>query len=479
MRTIPPERKNEAQNGWYVVIGTVISLPLILIGIYLYALYPLILIGTVVLLIGAGVARAYVGVLAYYNRAARLSIVVEDKRIEHKRAEVQIAPLAQNVHWHYQDSSRREVIEGEVVEPPLALPPGIPSFAQLLDSGSIGAGRPLLLGYSQATGEPIAGTWSKLYSVGIGGMTGSGKSWCAAFLLAQSAAAGAKLIVIDPHAGDDESLATRLAGLSAAFLCDVAQSGQQIESALKLASRELAQRTAGGHAAYQVILVADEWTSLLRGKLGDLLTATALDYSEQGRKYGCFAMLIAQAWQIDAAGQVRDRLASHYCLRTRGDQFRYQLGLRGSAPVDSLFLKPGEAYFLSVAGDLEKIVIPQMTAADLARIGGTVKPAFGFRKPTGYIAATKPATAITAQVAGNRPESSQKVAESNPATTASGTATVASAEAVHAAQLYVAGKEPAEIVRELRGITSKEGSRYQVALKEINDLVRQAIELKG
>lgn len=362
-----------------------------------------------------------------------------------------------------------------------ALPAGVPSFAQLLDSGKIGAGQPLILGFDAQSGQPITGAWSKLFSTGLGGMTGSGKSWCAAFLLAQSAAQGAKLILIDPHAGDDESLATRLAGLSQSFVCDVAQSGVQIENALKLASRELEQRKSGAHAAHQIILVCDEWTSLLRyAKLGELLTATALDICEQGRKYGLFGMFCAQAWQIDAASAVRDRLASHYCLRTRPDQFRYQTGLRGAAPTDTMTLKPGEAYFLSVAGELEKIVVPHMTTADLGQISGYVKRPIGFHLATNQ--ATAPAQqatiAIAAQastVANGKPDGSQMVAKPNQATTAVQRPGSLSPEAVRAAGLFVAGASPADVVKELRGVSSSQGRAYQAALGEVLQLIRDGM----
>lgn len=375
----------------------------------------------------------------------------------------------------FHDSSKQ--LPAPPIEPePLALPapePTIPSFAQLLDQGKIGAGRPMLLGFRADSGQAIEGSWLDLYSVGVGGMTGSGKTWLSAFLVAQSVAAGARLIVVDPHAGDRESLATRLGGLSSAYVCSVSSDGAAIESALKLAAAKLAQRIAGKGGSWPLLLVVDEWTSLLRGRLGDLLTATALDIAEQGRKFGVFALLAAQAWQIDAAGPVRDRLASHYTMRTRGDQFRYQMGLRGSAPLDTMFLHPGEAYFLSNRGELAKIVIPRMDAADLARIGsGLDTPAAVIGQPFGFAPATRSVTPSAQIVAENRPESSQNVTGPLPATTASQSATGVSPEAARAATLFRGGASPAEIVKELRGVGSKEGSRYQAALTEVLELIR-------
>lgn len=378
----------------------------------------------------------------------------------------------------FHDSSRPQLAAPPGLEQasPLELaPPGVPSFAQLLDQGRIGPGRPLLLGFRADDGQPIEGSWNDLYSAGVGGMTGSGKSWLVAFLAAQSAAAGARIILIDPHAGDPESLATRLAPLAASYMCDVASDPTQIASALRLAADKLDGRKAGKGGLWPLLLIVDEWTSLLRGRLADLLTATALDYAEQGRKYSCYALLAAQAWQIDAAGPVRDRLASHYAMRTRGAQFRYQLGLHGSAPLDTLFLQSGQAYFLSTRGELGKVQIPQMVDSDLARVASLIEgPAaatgqpFGFQRVAGHV--TPSAQAATS----GRHDGDTMVTAAAPVTTAAGSAKTVSPEAARALALLHAGNDIPAIVRELRGVVPREGRRYMSALADVTDLIRQA-----
>ena len=354
--------------------------------------------------------------LVVYLRRNKPELLRADKVIAHAEAQRTLPIGVQTVSWH--DSSRPlpAALTSSQLLRLVSAPPSVPTFGQLLDQGQIGPGRPLILGYVADSGQAITGDWNTLFSCGVGGMTGSGKSWVIAFLAGQSAAAGARIILIDPHAGDPESLANRLAGLSASFMCDVASSPSAIESALKLASSKLDNRRAGRGGTWPMLLICDEWTSMLRGKLGDLLTATALDFAEQGRKYGCFGILGAQAWQVDAAGAVRDRLASHYILRTRGDQFRYQTGLRsGAAPEDTLTLPPGQAYLLSTRGDLQKVQIPQMTHADILRLGTLVDAPARSPAKFGFIAPTAPLTPI---VASAKPERSQKVAARTSATTA-------------------------------------------------------------
>jgi hypothetical protein len=79
-------------------------------------------------------------------------------------------------------------IPGDTAPEPIAAPIPVPTFADLLADGQVGSGQPLILGYG-STGA-IYGDWRDLYSTGIGGISGSGKSWTAAYLIGQSALHG-------------------------------------------------------------------------------------------------------------------------------------------------------------------------------------------------------------------------------------------------------------------------------------------------
>lgn len=455
--------------------------PIVGVGVWLWlqwaALPPLVQSTMRVLVfavpLGAASAAAYVAITIAWRRWADPRMIEADRVIELTRAQQALPQALTNLSYSFHDSRKALPAEAEQVSAPQLAAP-IPTFAQLLDGGQIGPGRPMLLGYDADSGQPLTGSWQSLYSCGVGGMTGSGKSWAVTFLAAQSAAMGARIILIDPHAGDDESLSNRLGGLARSFMCDVASSPQAIESALKLAQSKLENRKAGKGGSWPILLICDEWTSLLRGRVGELLTATALDVAEQGRKYGVFAILAAQAWQVDAAGAVRDRLASHYILRTRGDQFRYQTGLRSaSAPQDTLTLPAGQAYMLTTRGDLARIVIPQMTPTDVARLGAAIdKPAasapqLGFHVPS-QIAPTEPIGTAT----GRQPDGNTVLPS-----TAAEPRKVISAEAAHAAGLFLGGKGIPDIVAELRNVSSTSGGRaYRVARDEIEQLIREGMQ---
>jgi hypothetical protein len=177
---------------------------------------------------------------------------------------------------------------------------------------------------------------------------------------------------------------------------------------------------------------------------------------------------------VDAAGIVRNRLTAHYVLRQRDAEARYQLGLKTAhLPGDIRTLPDATSYLLTVRGDLTKVIVPQMTSTDLARAGAMIDSPAPTRPTFGFTAPTAPLTPI---VASGKPERSQIVAAPIPATTALQSATAAQLEAARAASLFVAGKSLAEIVSQLRGVKSSEGSRYQQALNEVLDLIRQGVQ---
>jgi len=326
-----------------------------------------------------------------------------------------VTSYSPSIHVSYSNKQEgRELEEGEDGSAAVLLPAPVPPFSDLLDGGHIGpdqAGRrqPLIFGYGDA-GEALTGDWRQLYSTGLGGLQGSGKTWTAAYLLAQSALNGARLVICDPHAGDAESLAARVAPLRSSFACDIAEDDRAILHALQFADGEL-QRRKKGHADRTPLIVAiDEWSSLRRGQLAELLPLIVEDFSSEGRKLNCHVMLMGQRWDKASVGDFRNTLASSYVHRMRPDEARMMTGLRASAlPADTLQLPPGTAYLLDTRGTLTRVHIPFITPADLREVGERLRArgseeAEDGRKPSTYFgfqpAQRKPA--------GNPPETTGK-----------------------------------------------------------------------
>src|SRR5262249_38100746 len=142
--------------------------------------------------------------------------------------------------------------------------------------------------------------------------------------------------------------------------------------ALRVARGLLDRRRTGTAAGrWQALVVCDEWTSLLRGELGAELPSFLLDCAEQGRKYAVHAALSAQGWSQDTTGgSLRNRLTAQFVLRQRQDEARLQLGMRArQLPSDTRTLPDGAGYLLTARGELHKMVVPQMTSADMERVG--------------------------------------------------------------------------------------------------------------
>jgi hypothetical protein len=262
--------------------------------------------------------------------------------------------------------------------------------------------------------------------------------------------------VIDPHAGDSESLATRIAPLAPAYLADPASDEREIVSALELARSEFQRRKQGSPDRWALVVAVDEWTALLRHELREILPLFVADLATEGRKFNVHCMLLGQRWAaVDAGGGgVRNVLTSHYVHRTRRDEARMQLGLGTSTPSDTHSLAPGEAYLLNTAGTLQRVRMPMMTGADLERVGGLLRE-------------NHPADIA---------ESSANHPVALPANPAAERLETRSAEDVRIVQMFLSGMEPAQIVTELTGMKSRAGAPYQQRLREVQAVIRSELQ---
>ena len=126
--------------------------------------------------------------------------------------------------------------------PQLALPATtIPTFAQLLTNRQITPYEDAsILGYTN--GKPRTGEWAQLHSFMALGISGSGKSSTVAYYVALAVLHGARLLIIDPDAEEDDSLVQRLSALSFAFLCPPAVDAKSASRVLDIAEQELGKQ---------------------------------------------------------------------------------------------------------------------------------------------------------------------------------------------------------------------------------------------
>jgi hypothetical protein len=331
---------------------------------------------------------------------------------------------------------------------PLQAAPGpeVVTFASLLSQGRIGKGNPLLLGIDEQ-GQPIEGSWLDLFSVGIGGLTGSGKSWTGCALLSQAMLHGARIAILDPHAGDEESLSARLTPLERGYLCEVASSGRDMLATVRLVADELERRTGTKSASREPwVIVADEFSSLMRGGLAEPLAGLFEAIAQEGRKMQVYGMALGQAWTASRSGgsELRDSLASAYLHRLRPAQARYLSGLTAAdLPRDLLELPAGTAYLLSTRGELRRVSIPRMTNQDMQQIA--------MRMPVGRQQDAIPEVASTASQCGKQLEPEQ----------------------ARAVGLFQGGMEVKDVVRTMYGNLHSGSREYRERRSQVEAWIRE------
>ena len=434
---------------------------------------------------------SFVLVLMFYRRWTSYEMLREEKKILQLAAENQRFPEGlQSLSYH--DSRRIETATPALLPEPEwkeADPEELPAFADLMAVGRIGPGQPLCLGLDTDTGEGIWGDWKDLYSAGLGGKQGSGKTWTAASLICQSLLNGARVILADPHSGNDESLTTRLRPVLP--FCELAadDDGPILEAA-RYAHEEFKRRKADDKAGKRydrtpLLLVIDEWTALLRGPAGDELPELLSSISTEGRKYGVNAMLLAQRWEAAAAGgsDVRNVLNSHYVHRCRGDEGRMQTGMRaGSWSGDPITLHPGEAYLFTAQGDVRKVSTPYMTPADIESVAARLKSGATtevLTHPTSvattktqrigfHVSKTEVGTEAVTEVG-------TEAAATVPLRPLSNAVNQWTPEELRIIALLKAGKGPREIVKEVYKVTG--GDAYKTAAAKVQAILAKLAAL--
>lgn len=355
----------------------------------------------------------------------------------------------------YTDS--RKYVEGRPAPAQLATPAqaqlatpepiSVPTFAKLLTDGQIGQPGRLLLGYSEA--GPLWGGWKDLYSSAVAGLQGSGKTTTVRFLAAQSAAQGARFVIIDPHAGaENDSLAATLAPLAPSFIADPATGEEAIRAIVSRVWQEFDARKSGRRGPPLIVCI-DEFTSLMRSRVGMELAHLVEAVAQEGRKYGVYCLLSGQIWNVERSGgaPVRDALASAYVHRSKPQQARLLLPGAGQ---EVLKLPVGHAILDRTNGERLTVAIPNTRATDLVSLGEWLAHSV----VTSSGSASQPAEVASQDGAEGLP------AGSNPE--------IPPDHAEIIARLR-AGQTPHQIVKELFGVTS--GRAYQRRRFEVQTLI--------
>lgn len=271
-------------------------------------------------------------------------------------------------------------------------PVAIPTFGDLLRLGQVGRNRALVLGYT-ADGVPVKGDMDSLFSFGVAGLQGSGKTTTERFLLGQVALQGGRFALIDPHrdVAGGQSLAGTLAPLRGAFLLPPAADDGEIYQVIELVNEEIDRRERGDTGPV-IVLAVDEWTDLARRPCAEDLQALARRVSTTGRKLGIYAALSGQGWTKESAGEVRDYLTAAFVHKLRPQVARL---LAPGVGNEVWTLAPGQAILDRTTGPRLTVTIPNTTGQDLAAVAGLLPAPAGDvtsprPRPPSFLAAAYP-----------------------------------------------------------------------------------------
>lgn len=284
-----------------------------------------------------------------------------------------------------QAAARQVSDEDEMAEKLAQIPepskPGVLTFAELLDEGIIQAALLvglICLGYvaSPVAGEWVLrfGTWLDLYSCGVGGVSGSGKTTTVRFLLFQAILAGAKLLMVDPAIHEpQESLAAQFSMFKNIHLmkpCDDNADG--VTKRIRWFWNEYRRRKARGIKGPAYIFVIDEFNevvALLPSEIKKELAELLVRIAQSGRKYGLFVMVIGQRWSEQDLGgkpygsQIRTSLAATLAHRFNDEEQAKKLaGSRYAADCPNL--RQGHYFFRDTQGQMSYTITPDTIADD-------------------------------------------------------------------------------------------------------------------
>jgi hypothetical protein len=350
-------------------------------------------------------------------------------------------------------------------------PVSVPSFAQLLESGRVGRGQPLLLGFDLGTGAAIEGAWLDVYSSALAGMPSSGKTTSQRFMAAQLALWGARFVVCDPHAGaGDDSLAATIDPLRSTYLVEPAEDAEAILQAIRYVDSIGAARIAGHDQGRDpVVLWVDELNGLLADDaVGPELLKLLKETSRQYRKVSVFLSCVAHTWSASSTGRssdLRANFASRMCHRMERGQAR--ILVPNDLATRAERLEPGQAV-LHTMRHSTIVQVPLTTGDDVARVAGLLTDGSATMPRLVPQPATETGAAPAAEI-GGAPTSGDS---------GSGHPKALDARAEMVRRMMVEKRGQNEIIKEIWHVepSTRAGKK---ALEELRDIQAQIVALHG
>ena len=238
-----------------------------------------------------------------------------------------------------------------------------PRFADLLRSGDIAPGKPLIFGFSK--GAPRVGTWQDIYSNATGGQSGTGKTITLCSLIGQSLLQGVEFWIIDFHYPHPKSLLAKLGRLKETDFIrhdfDIAAIYDEVEATID-ARINGKDGERGGR-----VLTIDE---LFRVNNAAPRTATMLErIGTEGRKVEVYVLASAQSWNATKVGgtTARDNLTSIFAHKMKPKQGNVLLQDKDLSRT-CWNLRPGQVLFCPTSAEPEILTVPFCEPRDMDTI---------------------------------------------------------------------------------------------------------------
>ena len=256
--------------------------------------------------------------LATQFLSTKEAAALADNRQEAFRMYVQMAQTA---------AALNRSLPAQIANAPAALPASVPvagplpAFREILNA--LEPGDPMVLGFEQGTNKAITGGFKRIYSCGIFGLSGSGKTTGLYSIISQSLLLYPKIkyLVIDPHAQKKEGLTRGLPKTDHFEHLDplnvrpgLTRFVQEMEARLK---------TGYDYSHAPRVLLIDELPVMMRGSQGQAIEAVLGRVAAEGRGVACYALISGQDTRLKAAGGNRDLLTSQIAYNLRKKQARY------------------------------------------------------------------------------------------------------------------------------------------------------------
>ena len=246
----------------------------------------------------------------------------------------------------------------EVQQMMLPAASSVPAFRQIL--GGLSAGDEMILGYDATTTQPVTGTFAKVHSCGIFGLSGSGKTTGLYSIICQSLITfpGIQYFVIDPHHNRPEGLTAGLPKTNHFTHLDP----NDFRQGLYLYNQQLSRRleSQNDYSQQPLVLLIDELSTVMKSSQGASVEAILGRIATEGRKVGCFCLLAGHDTRLKASGNNRDLLCSQIAYNLKKKQAHYLFDDAETVQLHKVVRESKEkGLCVFAATDAEPIVIRQ------------------------------------------------------------------------------------------------------------------------